>query len=212
MPVFDTVRGLVDKWATTNGFKGVEFTLSYRGTVSQEVIGPALMRKGLLERFQAELQGHSAIPSQPLTLDLQTVRVQVNLSDGKRMRTSDGIQGTESLASSLVPTYESHVAHKAKSAAKHGATPFALVYIQTPGTGMSDFKTSSIFGMAISRVFARDSNLMNKADTLWLGAVLLDYRHEIPKTTCFLRPNAGWPDGLSPDRFAHGLKGSLTLI
>jgi hypothetical protein len=206
------LNGLVQRWAKDRGLGAVEFRLRYHGTLAQEVVGPSFIGKAPLNEFRTELDTLLKVPEVPLKLDLGAVKFKAYIGRSAQERTSGGIQGSDPLAASLVSTYRSHVVRKAKTAERENQTPFLLAYVQTPGTGMSDLKTASIFEKAISTVSAASGSLDHGAGELWLGSSLLDFRYSDPRMCCCLRGAARWPAGLTPKDLAQRAGGRLVCI
>jgi hypothetical protein len=201
---------IVRDWDMSRGTKVADICLRYRGTLSQQKVGPVL--EPSMQAFAAALRKFDEIPGTALPLDVGGLRCEVTLSPGHSKLLSGGVQGTDALARSLVDTLLNHVTHKSVTAAANGGRPFAIVYVQLPGTGGSDVKTSHIFEKSARDVAADRILLVNDADSLWLGMILLDYKVEPPKVYCYLRQDAMWPDGLSPKQFAHTACGRLVVI
>jgi hypothetical protein len=204
------VQSVVRQWAIKNGKENLACALRYRGTLSQEVVGPAL--KEALRNFRAEVANMKSIPSGPLKLDLGKVRCEVFIGASALNTNSGGIQGADPLAISLMSTYDSHVSQKAKMAKEQNHTPFLLIYVQTPGSGMSDLKTASVFKSAITSLSSAAATLKNDAGELWLGSILLDFRQLAPRIVCCLREDAAWPNGVMPKVIAASFGAELVSL
>lgn len=204
------VHSIVQEWATNNGRANPAYALRYRGTLSQEIVGPVL-RKALC-KFRDELSNMKSFPPEPLKWTLGTVRCEVFIGPSALKTNSGGLQGADSLAASLISTYGSHVSQKAKMAKEQDHTPFLLMYVQTPGSGMSDLKTAAVFRSAIANLSSAAAKLENDAGELWLGSILLDCRQLAPRIVCCLRSEASWPGGLLPKIIGESFRGELVLV
>jgi hypothetical protein len=212
--VHNSVEKIVRCWRDSRGLSSAEIFLSYHGTLSQQTIGPALREGSALANFTAELSEYVEIPRLPLAFNLGGVAFKVTLAPTGSHHIGGGIQGSDALVASLIPTLEKHVAHKAKLASVESLTPFALVYVQLPGTGGSDVKAKHTLHKVVTEVSNSAASLGNNADSLWLGVVVLDLRAEItsPQVSCYLRTHATWPERFTPEDFARCSCGTLVLV
>ncbi len=201
---------VLETWALAIGTTDIPFALRYKGTLTQEIVGPTLNKA--IRQFQSELAAMSEIPSSPLKLSFGDLRCEVFVGPASDAVSSGGIQGTDSLSDNFVQTYHSHVSQKAKTAKEQGGTPFLLMYVLTPGSGMSDLKTGSTFKDAIAKLHSRATTLEHDADSLWLGSVLLDLRQSSPRVVCCFRETSSWPEGVAPNQAAAKLKGELVML
>jgi hypothetical protein len=208
--VWGAVDSVIQQWATENGLANPPFTLRYRGTLAQEVVGPAI--RETVRDFSTELANVKSIPSEPLKLNLGSVRCEVFIGPSASNTSSGGIQGSDALATSLAPTYISHVSQKAKTAKEQSRSPFLLMYVQTPGSGMSDLKTASVFKSAITSAGSVAAALDHNASDLWLGSILLDLRQSVPRVVCCLREDASWPNGVVPKIVAERFGAELVSL
>jgi hypothetical protein len=209
---FDLVRQAIEKvvkeWTENRGLATVQVCLDYRGTITQQVVGPVLRQGQALAQFAADLNRHAGIPEAPLHLTLDRSRIEVKLVVDQSLRASGGIQGVDPLIASLVPTVRKHVVQKAKLSSANGSVPFILVYVHLQGTGAGDVKSKHI----LPKVFAEIdcAQVDPDADSLWLGCIILDHRcADTPSVMCCLRKRAPWPEGLTPLQFASCAGGSL---
>lgn len=208
--VSDALDTVIQRWAAENGIENPPFALRYRGTLAQEVVGPAL-RKAVRD-FGTELGSMKSIPSKSLKLKIGGVRFEVFIGPSARDTSSGGIQGSEALATCLRSTYSSHVVQKAKTAEEKNRCPFILMYVQTSGSGMSDLRTASVFKEAIARLSSTARSLAHSAGDLWLGSILLDRRQSVERVVCCLRASASWPNGVLPEIIAQRLGGELVTL
>jgi hypothetical protein len=204
------VDSVIQRWAAENGLANPPFTLRYRGTLAQEVVGPTIRQA--VQDFSNELANMKSIPSEPLKLNLGSVRCEVFIGPSASNTDSGGILGSDALATSLMPTYSSHVSQKAKTAKEQSRSPFLLMYVQTPGSGMSDLKTASVFKSAIASVSSVATSLDHDAGDLWLGSILLDLRQLVPRVVCCTREDASWPNGVTPEIVAERLGAELVSL
>jgi hypothetical protein len=206
--VRQAIEKIVQEWTEKRGFAAVQVCLDYRGTITQQLVGPALRQGQALEQFAVDLNRHADIPEVPLHLILNRSRLEVKLAVDQSLRISGGIQGVDALIASLVPTVRKHVVQKARLSSANGSVPFILVYVHLQGTGAGDVKSKHI----LPKVFAEIDNaqVAPDVDLLWLGGVILDHRRNgTPSVTCCLRNRAAWPDGLTPAQFANCAGGTL---
>lgn len=203
-----SIEEVVKDWAESRGLSAVQVSVDYRGTTTQQVVGPALRQGHALAQFAADLDRHAGIPATPLNLTLDRSRIEVTLALDQSRRVSGGIQSVDALVASLVPTVTKHVAQKAKLSSANGSLPFILVYVHLQGTGAADIKAKHI----LPRVLAEVDSAQNDPDmdSLWLGGVILDHRQAgAPSISCCLRKRAAWPKGLTPLEFANCSGGTL---
>jgi hypothetical protein len=206
------IKEIVTQWTARHGLTAVQVLVNYRGTMTQQVVGPALRRGSALAQFAADLDTHDDIPAKLLKLTLGRSRIEVTLASGQSRHVSGGAQGVDALVASLVPTVTKHVVQKAKLSSANGSTPFALVYVHLPGSGAGDVKSKLI----LPRVFA-EVDIAQQADrdidSLWLGGVILDHRQAgVPTLMCCLRNRATWPRDLTPSTFANSAGGTLAAL
>ncbi len=206
------IEEIIDQWAARHALTGVQAFVNYRGTMTQQIVGPALRQGSAIAQFAADLDTYDDIPATPLKLTLGRSRIEVTLAAGHSRQVSGGTQSVDALVTSLVPTVTKHVIQKAKLSSANGSRPFVLVYVHLPGSGASDVKSRFI----LPRVFAevdRAQQLDRDVDSLWLGAVILDHRHAgAPTLTCGLRKRATWPRDLTPLAFANAAGGTLVAF
>lgn len=212
---FDLVRQSIEKivkdWAESRGLSAVQVSVDYRGTMTQQAVGPALREGHVLAQFAADLDRHADIPVAPLNLTLDRSRIEVTLALDKSRRVSGGVQGIDPLIASLAATVTKHVAQKAKLSSANGSLPFILVYVHLQGTGGGDIKSKHILPRVLAEVSS--AQIDPDIDSLWLGGVILDYRQTgEPSVVCCLRNRAAWPNNLKPCEFANSVGGTHVAL
>lgn len=209
--VRDSIEKIVKEWAESLGLSKVQVFVDYRGTMTQQVVGPALRQGHALAQFSADLDRHADIPAAPLKLTLDGSRIEVTLVSDQSQRVSGGAQSVDALVASLVPTVRKHVAQKAKLSSANGSVPFILVYVHLQGTGAGDVKSKQILPRVLAEVDSAEVDPI--IDSLWLGAVILDHRQAgAPGVLCCLRERAAWPKDLTSVEFANCAGGTLVAL
>jgi hypothetical protein len=141
--VRQAIEKIVKEWTENRGLAALQACLDYRGTITQQVVGPVLRQGQVLAQFAADLNRHARIPEAPLHLTLDLSRIEVKLTVDQSLRASGGIQGVDPLIASLVPTVGKHAVRKAKLSSANGSVPFLCICTcKEPGQATSSPSTS----------------------------------------------------------------------
>jgi hypothetical protein len=209
--VRDTLAPIVTAWASTHVLGPVEFFIHYTGTVTQQVLGPAVRQVTDIAQFATALNRHSTPPAAPIALKLGTTNFDITVAFPGSQYVSGGMQPASTLVSSLLPTLLNHIGQKTKGAVANGNVPFLLCYVRLPGSGGGDLKAAHLFRDWFAAASALGASL-GAGNSLWLGVLLLDYLTGSPNSTCYLRPPAAWPSTVTPISLAAALSSTLELI
>jgi len=204
---------IIGPWAETNGVPLYRIALRYLGVMSQSSIGENIWKNGTLEQFSEWLATFQAIPQDVYRLTVEGTLLSVRIVPAESTgHQCGGIQKSDTLASILSETFEDHVTEKSKHAKQENKTPFLLIYVQLPGYGSSDIKTTATFHDATLCVSQRAQELQHEADQLWLGNIFLHPKGTTMERYCCLRPIAAWPNALTPEDLVTRLNGVLSKI
>jgi hypothetical protein len=186
------LQPIVDDWAASSGLNAVLVLAKSDTKNSDDYHAFADILKRELKKALASVR------SLPTTLELNygTASFIATVEPHDGVTSHSGVAGVTPHAKTIEPTLRSHIGDKGDQARKHGSVPFLIAYVRLPGTAGGDISEHSLQN-ALRNI---DQSALVPHPDLWLGTLLFDWARDAatPHREGFLRPDAAWPAGLTP--------------